>query len=168
MEPRGPAKKLLSFSSWLSFIKRVDLIGLDLSERDAALSFVWARTCVAEPYSEKGALRTLHLPFEGFLEALCRVAALKALPDDDMLEEGGFANAGVFLCTMRENDPERFTNFVMQRRGEWGCQPKQQPLGRSVHHLISYLLHKIESGTRGDDDMALDEKEVNLFLGKSK
>ena len=165
MEPRGPAKKLLSFPSWLGFIKRVDLIGLDLSERDAALSFVWARTCVAEPYSEKGALRTLHLPFEGFLEACCRVAALKALPDDGMLEEG--ANAGSFLCTLRESDPERYTSFVIERRGEWGCPPRQ-PLGRSVHHLVCYLLYKIESGTRGDDDMTLDEKEVDLFLGKGK
>ena len=46
------------------------LIGGDLTERNAALCFVWSRLCVPAPYSERGEVRMVNLPFEGFLEAI--------------------------------------------------------------------------------------------------
>ena len=39
-------------------------------------------------------------------------------------------------------------------------RPRRTSLGTAVPGLAS--------GTRGDDDMTLDEKEVDLFLGKGK
>ena len=121
--------------------------------------------CVADPYMARSEVRASHLPFEGFLEALCRVAALKALPDDAALEVGGFANAGAFLCHLRENaSPEEHAAFLKRGANEWG-EPPKQPLARCVDHLIAYVLFMIERGTRGDDDMKLDEKEVALYFG---
>ena len=88
-EKRGPAKKLLSFEAWAKFIRRIDgstpLIGIDLTERDVSFAFAWSRMVVAQPYTAGGGVKNRHVPFEGFLEALCRVAALKALPTDDEL-----------------------------------------------------------------------------------
>ena len=42
-------------------------------------------------------LQENNLPFEGFLEALCRLSMLKALPTDAELEETGCSDAGVFM-----------------------------------------------------------------------
>jgi hypothetical protein len=69
-EARGPAKGLLSFRKWSLFLRRLRLLGDDLSERDAALCFVWSRTMLANPYerAEKAAVKETYLPFEGFVE----------------------------------------------------------------------------------------------------
>jgi hypothetical protein len=63
-------------------VKRLDLINADLSERDVAFAFTWSRMVVAQPYSAVGSIKNQHVPFEGWLEALCRLSALKALPTD--------------------------------------------------------------------------------------
>jgi hypothetical protein len=81
-EKRGPAKRLLTYESWAKFVKRLDLINADLSERDVAFAFTWSRMVVAQPYSAVGSIKNQHVPFEGWLEALCRLSALKALPTD--------------------------------------------------------------------------------------
>ena len=58
--------------------------------------------CVAGPESERGQARGLCLPFEGFLEAICRVAVLKALPTDEELAEADVPHAGMYLFDLRE------------------------------------------------------------------
>ena len=55
----------------------------DLSERDALRCFSWSRMAVEDYQSHKGHHKNTVLPFEGFLEALCRVAAQKALATDE-------------------------------------------------------------------------------------
>ena len=42
--------------------------------------------CVIDAQSIVGRIKEMHLPFEGFLEAVCRVAAIKALPTDTEVE----------------------------------------------------------------------------------
>ena len=108
--------------------------------------------------------RERHLPFEGFLEALCRVASLKALPTDNECEARGFANAAAWLRDMRDSSPEAYDRFVIERRNGWH-QPPRQPLDRCVHHLLCVIVFHIESNTRGADDLELSEKEVDLFFG---
>jgi hypothetical protein len=46
---------LCSFSEWQMFVKLCKLIGPDLTERDAKLSFAWARMAVINGASEQGA-----------------------------------------------------------------------------------------------------------------
>lgn len=165
-EHRGPAKKLLCCDSWKAFLRAVELIGSDLSERDAALSFVWSRMAVSDPYSSRGAVKAMHLPFEGFLEALCRVAACKALPNDQMLADSGHGNAADFMHDLRKNRPAEYDAFVEGQRTPWGEAPRQ-PLDRAAHHLIILIIGLIEAGTRGDDDFELTEKEVGFFFAKA-
>ena len=96
--------------------------------------------------------------------ALCRVAALKALPTDEEVAAAGFAHAGGLLIHLRENDPPGYKRLVAERATPWGRAPCQ-PLARCVDHLISYVLHVIELATRGDDDLELTDKECQQFFG---
>ena len=81
---------LLSLGDWKVAVRRLELIGVDFAERDATRCFVFSRMCVIDGSSERGRLKEGSLPFEGFLEALCRVALLKALPTDEEMVENGF------------------------------------------------------------------------------
>ena len=49
----------------------------------------------------KSRVKRTHLGFEDFLEAICRVACLKALPTDGELEDAECDNAGTYLIRLR-------------------------------------------------------------------
>ena len=116
-----PLEPLIKFDSWRAFLRRLDLIGYDLAERNAALCFVWSRLCVPQPYTERGELRLVGLPFEGFLEALCRVAVLKALPTDEEITAGGYMHAGDMLVCLRDDDPPAYKALIRAHANPWGA-----------------------------------------------
>ena len=105
-------------------------------------------------------------------QALCRVATLKALPSDEEMAAGGFEHAGAMIHHLRESDPPSYKKLQAERCGQWGAPPPPgglfvgQPLCRRVEQLLSLILHTIEVATRGEDDLMLTEKEVELFFGK--
>ena len=79
----GRASTMMTLESWMEFVRRLELLGTDLTERDATLSFMWSRMAVPNRHSDMGQAKTRHLPFEGFLEGLVRLSAVKALPTDE-------------------------------------------------------------------------------------
>ena len=83
---------MLSVSEWMGFLRAANLIGPDATERDGALCFASARMLVIDSWGASGFVRESELPFEGFLEALCRLSALKALPYDAEVEAAGCAD----------------------------------------------------------------------------
>jgi hypothetical protein len=93
----------LCLADWLTFCKLVGVTGQGgASDRDAALCFVWSRMSVTDDRTEMGHLREETLPFEGFLEALARLSALKAFPTDEELKESRSASAASYLADLRE------------------------------------------------------------------
>lgn len=104
---------------------------------------------VANPYCERGSIRTLYLPFESFLESLCLVATLKALPCDEMLAAAGDLEGWHYVEHLREWKPAEYAAFVRRRKGKWGVAPNQ-PLCRTVDHLIRCIVHRIDSGQSGN------------------
>ena len=55
-----------------------DDLGGRLGRREAAFCFVWAQPFVADEIKRQTKL--LHLDFEGFLEAVCRLTCFKPMP----------------------------------------------------------------------------------------
>lgn len=166
---RGVAKGLLSFEQWRFFLRAVDLIAPDLSEVQAGYCFVWSRAVVANPYARRGPCRMLHLAFEAFLEALCRCAALKALPTDG--EIGEHAHAAAYLDELRSGAPERYDSLLHERRNAWGAAPRQ-PLASCVAKLLSIIIYNIQKATRKGGapsalaPLELTEKECESFFKK--
>ena len=85
------------------------------------------------------------MPFEAFMEALCRLALLKALPTDDEIRATGAPHAGIYLSQLRERDPAGYKALIKERSRLWGDDPDLvQPVHRCVAHMLSLLVHQLK------------------------
>ena len=114
----------------------------------------------------KARIKMTHLSFEDFLEALCRLAVLKALPTTKEVEEAG-CNAGTFLLRMQADEPADYDEFLAARAIAWGHLPDPHsefyvPLDRRIDMLIELLIVSCQGGlSRAEGEkMALTEKQV--------
>ncbi len=56
----------------------------EFSKRDAVLSFLWSRLRTSGDNNPARYVQATHATYEDFLEAICRVADMKVLPDFDV------------------------------------------------------------------------------------
>jgi len=140
---------LMSLAEWKLAVRGLALIDDDLSDRDATLCFVWSRMAVCDGRTAKGHLKESHLPFEGFLEGLCRLAALKALPTDAEIANYTAADAEAavdvvdaesYLQQLRVDGTYR--DFLLERANKWGARPRQA-FERCVAHLVDIVVARV-------------------------
>ncbi|GIL66635.1 hypothetical protein Vafri_20126 [Volvox africanus] len=86
----GLRPKVLKLDGWLQFASDSQLIDSQFTLQDAALSFLWARMYVIDEIKDYA--RYTCLSFTDFLEALGRVADMKALPSSSDLDMAGYDN----------------------------------------------------------------------------
>ena len=137
---KGASAKSLSVESWLEQMRLLGLIGADLAEREAVLCFSWSRMAVVDSGTSKGRSKATRLPFEGYMEALCRVSTLKAMPTDEELAAAECADAGVYMQWLRETDTEAWEQLLRERALPWGYSAQlPQPVTRLVEHLLAMM-----------------------------
>ena len=143
---------LLNLADWKQFIKKLGLISVDLTERDCNLCFVHSRMAVIDGESELGRLKEAAIPFEGFCEALVRLALLKTLPTLKELERGApeflapkapCAHAGEFMARMREGVPDDLRRYLETYANPWGTAPRQPP-EMCVEALLAFIMYSME------------------------
>ena len=112
------------------------------------------------------------LPFEGFLEALIRLAAIVPLPTDAMLEANEFSHAGSFLAFLeQEQQPEgsglSLDEMLEAQRVEWSAVPDEAVGGsmpQRVAHLLDVLFRGIKQAKEADEPLAgLTRRDVRLW-----
>ena len=169
-------RKLINLEEWMSGMDALCLIGIDVTKRKARLAFIWSRMMVIDSgVAHRTGLRNeTHLPFEGFLEALCHVAALKALPTDARLEAVGAQNAAAFLEKLRVEEEKglhsEYSFFINENsRREWGSEPPQ-PVHRCLAHLMSLIILTVKAeqpprgpGAPDPNPNALSQDEVDRW-----
>jgi len=160
----GEGRKLVGLGEWRNFMRALEMVGDDLSERDVTFAFIFSRMCVVDNRTEKGAAREAGLPFEGFLEALVRIAPMKALPTDEEIAEAGQADAGMYLQWLGQTDEAAYENLLEERATPWGAESADQPIDRCVAHVISIIIRTIEADSSGSDDCNLTQHEINDWL----
>ena len=114
------------------------------------MCFAWSRMTVISAAKKGAEERDASLPFEGFLEALCRVAVMKALPTRAEMAAAGYEqreDCGAYISYLKENERSTWEAMV-QRSVGWGEEPNQ-PLVDCVGMLISLIVDSVESETRG-------------------
>ena len=157
--------RTVSLDEWLHFLRNIDLIGADVTQLDATLAFSWSRMCVIDTRHEKGYAKDSHLPFEGFMEALCRLSAMKSLPSPAEVEEAHCVDASEYLEKLKAEDPAKWEDLVKSRATPWGDAPAF-PLQYCVVQLLAIIVRSIEqhSGTSSRKlNGKLEKKEVASF-----
>jgi hypothetical protein len=159
-----PGATLIDLRMWILVLRLLEAIGDDFSERDAALCFLWSRMAVIDGHSTIGARKETHLPFEGFLEALCRMSVQKALPTSIEIRDAECEHAGIFLSELRLEDSSAYDTFVEERSAEWGEEPRQ-PLYRCIALLIDVILFTINVQLdEVDEPLGLDQKKATDWV----
>lgn len=156
----GLGSGLISLEEWVSFLDALQCISIDLTQRDASFAFAWSRMAVINGRSERGNQRETCLPFEGFLEAVCRIAMLKSLPTDDEIKAAKMPHAFAYMAQLKENEEEKYIALLQARATRWGELPDTQPVHRCVEHMITYIISKMEDETSGTDNLVLSEAEA--------
>lgn len=73
-----------------------------------------------------------------FLEAICRVATLKALPTKEECNERSVGDAHEFMVALRVS-PNTHVEWVRHHCGYWGSTTPRQPIAQCVSALCSIL-----------------------------
>ena len=162
---KGGASLRISIDEWKAFVRGLDLIGTDLTERDANLCFSWSRMCVVDIYSDKGRVREHQLPFEGFLEALVRLSVLKALPTADEIAAAGCDDAEEYLEKIKANDEEAYQQLLRERATAWGDEPTNETF-ECINQLCSIIVRRMEMDSEGADNMELTSREVDNWVAR--
>jgi len=155
-------RNLLSLDEWRVFMRGLGLINVDVSERDVNLAFSWSRMCVGDSKTPAGSKKDSALPFEGFLEAICRMAMMKALPTDDEITAAECEDAATYLAQLELVDTTGYEQLLL-RKTPWGADQKRQPPHRCVAHLIALMLRAVKVSKAEDDGT-----EVELFVSQAE
>ena len=170
------AGALVSGTVWRDFLRAARLLGTDCSEREAMLCFLWSRMVVIDDQSVVGSLKAANLPLEGFLEALCRVARLKALPTEVEVLAAGCTDAGELMLQLWDAPDSHREWFESARYYQWGedalhdPQTEQQlPMAKRVEQLLMIIIRVVESESQtggGLGDAKLTQREAAKWVKK--
>jgi hypothetical protein len=106
------------------------------------------------------------------LEALCRLASIKALPFDEEVAAQGCTDAGQYRILMKSQVDTRlqYEKMLVERKVGWGGTTSQ-PLERCVSHLLWIMVRAIEEvvykyAAKGGEESngELSAQEINLWL----
>ena len=164
---KGIANAMVSYASWKEVCKRFELVNLDLTERDVTLAFTMSRMRASDEQLDKSRILLTHLSFEDFLEAVCRLAARKAFPTAQEIQDVGddrITNAGQYLIRLRELAPDEHDSLIRARQQAWGLEPLQ-PFSLCIDHMCSLLMATCQSlaarAGGGVDSLSVSGRSVN-------
>lgn len=160
---RGIESQLLDLNEWKEFMRGCGLISIDLTERDVTLAFVWSRTTVIDCTTPNGHRKECNLPFEGFLEALCRASIMKSLPTQEEIYDANCRDAAEYLEQLKTYNMVEYENFMEERATPWGDSPAQ-PTEICMKMLVSIIIHSIEKMCgSGAGNGEIDHREATKF-----
>jgi hypothetical protein len=154
------SNKLLSFEEWKEFVRDTELVDRDFTSREVAISFAWSRMRVVNTDVFASKIKMLQLSFEDFLEALVRVAALKALPNDEEIYDYECEDAGDFILKLRGSDPVGWNAFLDRRMRPWGTE-LSQPIYRLVEGLCELIFRTVAQWIASGGDERKSVKDMD-------
>ena len=159
-------KKLLGIEEFRDLVLDLLFVDSQFAEREAQYCFVTSRMRVIRESDTRGRAKLLQLTFEDFLEAVVRMASIKAMPLDKEVRVAGCIDAGEYLLRLQLSGRlKAIDDFLVSHDVPTG-KPPIQPIHRSVEHLVTLILRSITT-TMGRPtnatDLKLSEGDLKAF-----
>ena len=152
--------KMLSLDEYRDFVDRLGLQSEFVTARDLDRAFAFSRMLVVDEASIKGRAKLIQLRFEDFLEALVRLAFVKALPTDEEIAQRGCTHAGEFLLDLSESPAE--LEAFEQARSCTIDAALNQSIGKKVYHFMRWIVYRVRGGVE-TGKLQLSKAEVERF-----
>ena len=163
---------IISYVFWKRFVEALFPTSIDL--RKTALCFLHSAMAVMDGNTEEGRIKETHLPFEGFLEAIVRLATTLPLPTDEQLAASEIRYAGPFMDAIDSDDALSTEIRVDYARSaaaahacEWGGVPDAMLAGnmpRRVTHLVDVIVRRVQNSKNADVPLtSLTRREFRLW-----
>ena len=124
----------LSMAEWMRMLTDAELIdSVRLTKKEGALAFLWAQMFVADELKRRE--KMIHLPFEGFLEALARITLFKPLPTTKQLADAKCKNARDFFALQAED--RILDDYLGANALDWKVE---ETGGRALHDSLDKLI----------------------------
>ena len=112
------------------------------------------------------------MPFEGFLEAIVRLATCVPIPTDQEMQTSECNHAGAYMAALASGDAETFQRYADSQACEWGDVPDESlcgPMPKRVENLVDILLRAIKQPEEPDAPLGgvLTRREFRLWAGRS-
>ena len=133
--------KRLSIDEWRRLLDHLALIDSEFGDRQATAAFVLSRNRVVHEADTKGRARLLQLCFEDWLEALVRIALVKALPTKQTVREAGCLDGGHYILQLQAPDANgapAWAAFLRQPRVEQSAE-------EASDHLVTLIIRSVQS-----------------------
>jgi len=168
------AADMLSAAEWMALLRDVGIVR-ECNVRQLYLIFAQSRmTTVVESSRRTGQLT--QLTFEGFCEAMVRLAFLKALPTDKELARHSFQYPAEYIAAVLDRGAAMYDAWVLSSKR---CQRegKADPIYRRVDMLVLLFVGVMQYGVevqhggpsvllRGHPDEVLSLEEVKRYWKK--
>lgn len=148
----------MGFDEYTRLIDDFRLVDDEFTQREATLCFVWSRLRVVDETLLRSRARLTQLGFEDFLEALVRLATMKATPLDSEVVKAGCEDGGEWLVAIRDADPLDYARFLAARATSFddylSIADARQPPWRSLEHIVTFLIRRaggVPAGAGGGD-----------------
>ena len=120
---------------------------------------------VADEHHPSSAKKLASLTFEDFLECMCRVSAMKAWPDPEVVLASGKRDALEYLVWCKKNDFKNHETLMQTRAVPWNGTLHLQP-AQCVDNLLRGVIRTIEEGAEVALNGNCSLKEVRDFRKK--
>ena len=168
---KNSSAETMDLKEWMASLHAMEIVGADLTDREAVMCFVWSRMAVADTTSLRGVIKDSSLKFEDWLEAIARLACLKALPTCQEIRDAGCTTTGEYMDMLHEQDEAAYCDLLKgkERKTEWGGVPTHQPFFHTLSHMIELMICRIEKklGVTGGD-MQISETEMARWMKSVK
>jgi len=147
---------LLTIKEWMGFMDRVKLFDTSFPKREGRCVFSWCKMRVADELKHRKSYTTM--PFVDFLEALPRIADLKAVPTDAMMDEWG---AKTIVEAYTKMNPERelaMAKWAEEHEGDGDDAADAAWLVEKVTKIVEYVLCTINP--EGTTELSVKELDA--------
>jgi hypothetical protein len=153
--------QLMNMDEWMYLCKTCELFDSDFTQREGKLAFAWSQMAVADEVRRRVPFTCI--TFEDFLEAVCRICDMKALPTDDDLLRAGVKTAGKFFHKKKEEG--LLDDFCHDNPCHW-YEKKDREMGELLPKLLDLMFTKLDRDGDGDFDFSDLQKWVSQGKGR--